>query len=336
MIIMKCSLRSFSAILLATATLCLALPSQNLLAQCDTAGTIFGGGMGTELDPYQICSIDQLNRIRDNSGGENYLDDHFVLTKDLDFEDTDGSGADYVYSAIATENTKGWLPIGHDTRIDVTFEGTKFTGSFDGGNHIIRNLYISRSNENYIGLFGLVGIGGSAKGLGLEGVDIEGLSRVGGLMGSYLGASIASCYSTGAVTSVDTVGGLVGSSGGAITSCYSTATVTGNTYFAGGLVGVNNNGTLTSCYSTGTVTGGNFVGGLAGATSALYRPHFLLLNRDGDIKRLPRGRAGGERHRRNGVHEFLGHADLRQDDQQRRHRQDDGTDENARSVRLWG
>ena len=138
----KCSLRSFAATLLATATLFLALPSQNLLAQCDTAGTTFAGGTGTEGDPFQISTIVYLNNIRNNSGGCNYLEKHFVLTKDLDFEDTDGSGADYVYSTASdAENDKGWLPIGHDTdKNTVGNQGTAFTGSFDGGGYVIHNL----------------------------------------------------------------------------------------------------------------------------------------------------------------------------------------------------
>ena len=146
MIIMKHSLRSFFVTLLASATLLLALPSQNLLAQCNASGDPFGGGDGSSGSPFQICSIDQLNRIRNNSGasGENYLDDHFVLTTDLDFLDTDGSGADYVYSANNDENAKGWSPIGDGT--------SRFGGSFDGDNHVIRNLFVSRSDENLLGI----------------------------------------------------------------------------------------------------------------------------------------------------------------------------------------
>ena len=137
MIIMKHSLRSFAASLLATATLLLALPSQNLLAQCSASGDPFGGGDGTSGSPFQICSIDQLNRIRNNSGGENYLDDHFVLTTDLDFLDTDGSGTDYVYNADSDENAKGWLPIGHDTIPGRVF-GTSLGYQGDGIFRVLR------------------------------------------------------------------------------------------------------------------------------------------------------------------------------------------------------
>ena len=153
---MKRSLHSYASTLLATATLLLALTSQNLLAQCNTAGTTFGGDTGTAESPFQISSIAHLNNIRDNSGdvppGCNYLEKHFVLTKNLDFLDTDGSGADYVYS----DNAEGWLPIGHDTDAGSTYhQGTPFTGSFIGASHVILNLRIDRGGENYVGLFGL-------------------------------------------------------------------------------------------------------------------------------------------------------------------------------------
>ena len=264
MIIMKRSLRSFSVSLLATATLCLAFPSQNLLAQCDTAGTIFGGGTGTELDPYQICSIDQLNRIRDNSGGENYLNDHFVLTKDLDFEDTDGSGTDYVYSDNSDENAKGWLPIGHDTNKNSGgFQGTVFTGTFDGDGHVIRNLFIARADEDDVGLFGQI-ISVSLKNLGVEGQQIRGGSSVGGIAGFNRG-QITSCYSTGVVMGSTDVGGLMGRNGGEAISCYSTGAVTGaaGSMHVGGFAGVNLN-TITSCYSTGAVAGGTGSTGVGG------------------------------------------------------------------------
>ena len=153
MTIMKRSLRSYASTLLATATLLLALPGRNLLAQP------FGGGVGTDAEPYQISTIEHLNAIR----GE-YLDDHFMLTTDLDF-----SG--YTYEDPA----KGWLPIGHDTYAESTFsshEGTPFTGSFDGNGHVMRDLRIDRGGEDYAGLIGF--LEGSIVSLGLEDLEVTG------------------------------------------------------------------------------------------------------------------------------------------------------------------
>ena len=239
---------------------------------CPRAGgcNVFVGGTGTEGDPYQISSLKQLDAIR---GG--FLDDHFVLVNDLDF---DG----YEYSEVTAENDKGWLPIGDAT--------TPFSGSFDGGGNVILNLSISRADEDYVGLFGVLSSTGSLKDLGMEGVAVEGDERVGGLVGELSGTlrssyakgqvtgtefvggllgyndqgSVSSCFSTvGATSTGSEAGGFVGHNKGEITSCYSTGSVTGSGSSIGGFVG-NNETTITSCYSTGSVTGGSATGGFAG------------------------------------------------------------------------
>ena len=267
----------------------------------------FGGGAGTEGMPYQISTIAHLNAIRDNSdsSGEDYLARglYFALMNDLDFEDTDGNGADYVYSDVSdTENDKGWLPIGHDTMpgsvgggVSLGFQGTRFSGSFDGDGHVIRNLLISRADEDFIGLFGELKFGSSVKNLGVEGVNVEGKETAGGLVGSIGQGTITSCYSTGSVTGVQAVGGLVGNSSNTpITSCYSTADVTGST-FVGGLVGLGGSTVITSCYSTGSVTrGGTSIGGFlglnffdSGTVSASYWENTGIDDATDDTDRTP-------------------------------------------------
>ena len=77
---------------------------------------------------------------------------------------------------------------------------------------------------------------------------------------------VTQCYSTGVVSAVDVVGGLVGDNYGAVTQCYSTGTVRGDSD-VGGLVGSGSK--LTQCYSTGSVSGKDYVGGLVGSGSNL-------------------------------------------------------------------
>ena len=244
MTIMKRSLRSYASTLLATATLLLALPGQNLLAQP------FGGGAGTDLEPYQISTIEQLNAIR----GE-YLDDHFLLTADLDF-----SG--YTYD----DPVKGWLPIGHDTDAGGTYtsyEGTPFTGSFIGASHVILNLRIDRGGEDYVGLFGYVD-GGSIVSLGLEDLEVTGEVAVGGLVGGARDGRVTDSYASGSVTGESRVGGLAGFNFmSLVRDSYATGSVTGETS-VGGLVGRNDFTTVMDSYATGSVTGETNVGGLVG------------------------------------------------------------------------
>jgi hypothetical protein len=149
-----------------------------------------------------------------------------------------------------------------------------FTGVFEGNGHVIRNMNINMPDSDYIGLFGGLGKGGQILNLGVEDVNIRGHYGVSGLVG-YNACIISNCYSTGAVSGYQDVGGLVGHNGkgngdgGSISNCYSTGTVSGY-QGVGGLVGANWYGNISNCYSTGAVSGSSgscFVGGLVGYNS---------------------------------------------------------------------
>ncbi len=130
------------------------------------------------------------------------MDGRYKLMVDIDASET-----------IGWDGGKGFKPL-------------VFIGSFDGNGHVIRNLYINRVGENYVGLFGYVGSGGEVRNLGLENVQVLGSGSVGGLVGDNDG-TVSQCYSTGSVLGRDYVGGLVGSNGGTVSGCYSTGSVSG-------------------------------------------------------------------------------------------------------------
>ena len=260
----------------------------------------YSGGSGTAADPYQIATATDLIALGDEP---NDYDKHFILTADIDLDPNLPGRKLFDRAVIApdTGTTKG------------DFQGTAFTGVFDGDGHTISHLTIT--GGNYLGLFGQLGdsrrvparaevrnlgvidvnitgsddcVGGLAGsdgynhqgGQGVEIVNcyssgvVSGISDVGGLVGSNgdwfgQGGVIMNCYSSGVVGGVSCVGGLVGTNtGGSMTQCYSTAAVSADGNAVGGLVGSNcwdyGGGTVTQCYSTGPVTGGSFVGGLAG------------------------------------------------------------------------
>ena len=53
----------------------------------------------------------------------------------------------------------GWVPIGDcgaDNNCTTTFNNNPFTATFNGNGFGIRYLYINRSNQDYVGLFGYV------------------------------------------------------------------------------------------------------------------------------------------------------------------------------------
>ena len=178
--------------------------------------------------------------------------------------------------------TEPWTPVGTDYQ-------NPYTGTFDGNNHTIRGLTVTGSNE-YAGLFGYIGSGGTVKNVKLVNVQITsdhqyayaggvaGYSQgtlencsvsgrvrgysAGGVVGCQLGGTITECSSLATVKGTAEVGGVAGKTDNSatLTACYATGNVTFerastiNT-FAGGVVGSNGGGTLTACYATGSVTG---------------------------------------------------------------------------------
>ena len=162
--------------------------------------------------------------------------------------------------------TGEWTPIGID------FDN-QYTGTFDGGNYTITGLTMTGSDE-YAGLFGYIGSGGTVKNVKLEDVQIESDNQygcVGGVAGNSDG-NIENCSVSGSVSSRCTAGGVVGQQfGGSITLCGSSATVKG-TGEVGGVAGkTDNSATLTACYATGNVTFerastiNTFAGGVVGS-----------------------------------------------------------------------
>ena len=176
----------------------------------------------------------------------------YELEADLNF-DTDGSG-DAGSGDTYWNGGDGWEPIG---------EGENgFTATFEGNGQVLSFLYIDRSGEDQVGLFGSVA--GALRGLGLTGVDVTGQDFVGALVGDISGGSVRDSYATGRVEGRDAVGGLAGRSG-TVSSSYATVSVSG-TRGVGGLVGHQKAKLITASYATGSVTGTDAVGGLVGAS----------------------------------------------------------------------
>jgi hypothetical protein len=207
----------------------------------------YSGGSGTESDPYLIAVKGDLLEL---SGKTDDYDKFFKMTYDIDLD-----GESFNMAVIAPDE-------------DVTsenYQGTKFTGVFDGNGKKILNLSIGEGSTNdFLGLFGWIDSGGEVKNLGIVDCSVSGGDYVGALCGRSFDGIITSCYSSGTVSGGDCVGGLCGYSSGSVTSCYSTGTVSGDTY-VGGLCGFNEYGAIIlSCYSTGAVSGTWEVGGLSG------------------------------------------------------------------------
>lgn len=206
--------------------------------------------------PIVISSVEDLKKI----GTDAYpMDGSYVLTANIN---------------LGASAKKPWTSIG------------KFTGTFDGDGHTISGLYLNAGNlgptDQGLGLFTMVGEGGTVKNLAVEGIidcSKRQLDRpIGGIVGKNNGGTISNCTSIVDITgSVDSnVGGIVGSSeSGTIENCCNTGSinVTGSVDSnVGGIVGLagNPNGRVTvtveNCENTGKVTvgGKGLIGGIVG------------------------------------------------------------------------
>ncbi len=95
-------------------------------------------GSGEENTPYKIQYIEDLVELSNNvEAGEDYSGKTIILSRDLDFKNKD-SYKDKENSELYTQLTtgSGFTPIGG-------INSKSFSGTFDGRNHRIDNLYIN-------------------------------------------------------------------------------------------------------------------------------------------------------------------------------------------------
>ncbi|MDH4291155.1 MAG: hypothetical protein OEV56_00930 [Dehalococcoidia bacterium] len=214
------------------------------------------------LEIIEIRDWYDLDAVRENLGGS------YLLMNGLD-----STIAGYMELASKTANGgMGWEPIGTS--------GDGFTGSFNGQGYEIRDLFINRPDQDYVGLFAHISWMhpienvGVIENVGLVNADVTGYRQVGALVGDNSGI-VNNSYSTCSVTSGwSYVGGLVGyNDGGFVSNSYSASNVTGFRY-VGGLVGgitgtrAVREGTVINCYSTSSVTGFTRTGGLVASIVA--------------------------------------------------------------------
>lgn len=228
-----------------------------------------GNGSGTQADPYQITSAEELNEVRNflNTTGV-----YFKLMNSIDL------------STFIAQNspTEGWEPIGTSDNM--------FQGVFDGNRKTISGLDINKPSQTNVGLFGYLK-SATIKGVGINDCHIIGKTSVGALVGSMEGSSVVTeCFATGNVTGTgSTVGGLIGSESGSpsqsflptISNSYFNGDVSGGdgttnaSCYAnvGGLVGYCFKATITKCYAAGTVNSSYHVGGILGSYSNSGNSH---------------------------------------------------------------
>ena len=225
-------------------------------------------GDGTQNNPYQINSAELLLKLSTeyNKDPASFAGKHWKQTAEIDM-----TGVKFT-------------PIGISTA---------FSGTYDGGNHAIKNLTIASAATN-VGLFGTVGNNAVIKNVVLYDTCAISASnkscRVGGIAG-YINASgtniIENCVNHATVTSSATpsfgsspsyAGGIVGviasSKNNLVIGCKNYGAVkqtVEGVYYAGGIAGsILTNTVVANCENHGTVTAlsGETWGGLGNGSTA--------------------------------------------------------------------
>jgi hypothetical protein len=161
-----------------------------LLSIAQTTVAKYSGGTGEPNDPYRISTPEDLNDIGNHY--EDWWGKQFILVNDVNLAQYTGTQ----FKIIGP-----------------------FSGVFDGNNHKIWNFTWTSTGRNGIGLFTLVGVRGQIKNLGMENINLIAAngSLVGGLVGTNRKGTITNCYSSGSISGISGVGGLVGENDAMIT-----------------------------------------------------------------------------------------------------------------------
>ncbi len=216
----------------------------------------YSGGTGEPNNPYLIATPNDLNSIGLDA---NDWDKHFLMTADINM-----AGYSYTTAVIAPDVCELW-----------GFQGTKFTGIFDGNDFVIEGIVIDH-NEIYKGFLGLFGYveAGKIRNLGLDKCFVKGTYEIGVLIG-YNTGEVTNCFSHGQISGDDycaDVGGLIGKNIGPVIDCYSTVEINAGLDCPdiGGLVGDNMGGVINNCYAASKMSAGSGsgpLGGLVGTNS---------------------------------------------------------------------
>ena len=207
---------------------------------CSSYPGAFSSGVGTQEDPYLITNLSDLQCIDKDT---TTLSAHYRLSNDIDATETN-----------TWNSGDGFDPIGDLSE--------PFRGSFDGDGYSISNLFIDRSSERDVGLFGeFSGNYGADEyfiaDLALENVSINGGEFSGGLSGNLGGRVdvVERVYVTGSVSGTSKAGGISAFNYTDIKNSYTDASVYGS-YKSGGITAENRGGLIENVYVNGDTTSG--------------------------------------------------------------------------------
>jgi len=262
-------------------TLCLVMALVPMTAFAEETPS-FGGGTGTQEDPWLITSQEDLIALAE-----------FLNSGNAETFDTENAGVGnchgYYFKQTADIDLTGvtWEPIGYSG------EGYYFAGNYDGDGHTISNATSTGKNDANgfatAGIFGWVAFG-SVENLHVKNANFVATghneySYVGGIAGLCYGSSIKNCsvvdssLESRRENNNNCAGSIVGySTGGTFEKCAAENNQVKTMCYGGGFVGEVDdtygvgNSTFTNCYvakctvisETDDSQGTSFSGGFAG------------------------------------------------------------------------
>ena len=217
-----------------------------------------------------------VNSGKDFNGKNVVLDNDIDFNNDLSYINSNNTNfgdfnEDGVTESIKKEVSEsyGFQPIGNNTK--------NFKGVFLGNNNKIKGIYINRTEQDYVGLFGFVS--GNIKNVSIESANVKGKNYVGTLAGKLSGKnSNGFTVNNLKVSGVDSVGSIFGNAT-KISTVYADNVNVNGIRNIGGIIG---NGGY-SVYSdsivmkNSTVTGTTYTKNISGGEYGSSR-NYLLLN----------------------------------------------------------
>ncbi len=206
----------------------------NSVKDINAQSSFFAGGSGTEEDPYQISTCEQLQNMREDTSA------YYRLINDIDCSETQN-----------WNDGEGFVPL------------DSFTGGIDGQNHVVSNLFIHPDTGNAALIDS--SSGDEIKDLILKDVDIKSKDgNASGLITGRINSRVSNVHITGRIEASEHAFGLSGAIRDVMADCsFKGEIIAGGD--AGGIarLGPHFINSLIRCKSSGEITGHGNVGGLA-------------------------------------------------------------------------
>ena len=240
----------------------------------NNAASAFAGGTGTEKDPYQIATAEQLAKLsKDVSEGTSYQGNYFILTENIDL------------------STYRWVPIGiYKWMSNGTSIEKSFRGYLDGSNKTISGMVVDeRGDQNSAGFFGSIRNGQEGNIVGAKDLTISGatvylsedglMECSGGILGGdiignensmvvFENIRVSGFVEVNSTNGFNKIGGMLGyASWVKAINCHAENVSISGASNSGGFVGNDNGSVFENCTASGTVSGKWVLGGFVGYTT---------------------------------------------------------------------